>query len=112
MDQMRPNKAPLGIIRLELMTSTTSSLKRSRKFQLEDRLFSLSSVTSPASEEIGMGREDGRSDLGHGRPKGGLGANGQGKPKKGRTGPRDGKKIRLSSDLDLDDEDDLDLSSR
>lgn len=36
----------------------------------------------------------------------------RGKPKKGRTGPRDGKKIRLSSDLDLDDEDDLDLSSR
>lgn len=32
----------------------------------------------------------------------------RGKPKKGRTGPRDGKKFRISNDLDLDDEDDPD----
>ncbi|KAA8527769.1 hypothetical protein F0562_035362 [Nyssa sinensis] len=95
-------------------SKNTANLKRSRKFQPEDRLFSLSSVTSPAAEEQGVGRDDGRSDIGPGRPKGGggLGANGQGKPKKGRTGPRDGRKIRLSSDLDLDDEDDPDLSLR
>ncbi|XP_059632356.1 chromatin modification-related protein eaf6-like [Cornus florida] len=91
----------------------TANLKRSRKFQPEDRLFSLSSVTSPAAEEQGVGRDDGRSDFGPGRPKGGgLGTNGQGKPKKGRTGPRDGRKIRMSGDLDLDDEDDPDLSLR
>ncbi|CAK9160040.1 unnamed protein product [Ilex paraguariensis] len=59
------------------------------------------------AEEIGVGRDDGRPDLGVGRPRGGgLIGNGQGKPKKGRAGQREGKKIRLSSDLDLDDEDD------
>ncbi|XP_050204225.1 uncharacterized protein LOC126654427 isoform X3 [Mercurialis annua] len=46
-------------------------LKRSRKFQPEDRLFSLSSVTSPAAEEQAAGRDDGRSDYGVGRPRGG-----------------------------------------
>ncbi|KAK4357012.1 hypothetical protein RND71_022622 [Anisodus tanguticus] len=82
------------------------SLKRSRKFQLEDRLFSLSSVTSPAAEELGLGREDGRPDPTQGRMRGGgFANNGQGKPKKGRTGPRDGKKFRISNDLDLDDDD-------
>ncbi|PNX59479.1 chromatin modification-related protein MEAF6-like, partial [Trifolium pratense] len=54
------------------------SLKRSRKFQPEDRLFSLSSVTSPAAEELAAGRDDGRSDFGPGRSKGGtIYANGQ-----------------------------------
>lgn len=91
-------------------SKNSTNLKRSRKFQLEDRLFSLSSVTSPAAEELGVGRDDGRSELGPGRPKGGgLTINGQGKPKKGRTGPRDGRKIRMSSDLDLDDDDDPDM---
>lgn len=33
----------------------------------------------------------------------------RGKPKKGRTGQRELKKIRLSSDLDPDEDDDLDL---
>lgn len=36
----------------------------------------------------------------------------RGKPKKGRTAPRDGKRIRPSSEADLDDEDDPDLSLR
>lgn len=36
----------------------------------------------------------------------------RGKPKRGRTGARDGKKVRQSSDLDPDDEDDTDLSLR
>ncbi|KAF7150235.1 hypothetical protein RHSIM_Rhsim02G0037300 [Rhododendron simsii] len=89
----------------------TTNLKKSRKLQPEDRIFSLSSVTSPVAEEQGVGREDGRSDLGQGRPKGvGLATNGQGKPRRGRTGARDGRKIRQSSDLDPDDEDDPDLS--
>ncbi|KAA8548806.1 hypothetical protein F0562_000490 [Nyssa sinensis] len=94
-------------------SKSTANLKRTRKFQLEDRLFSLSSVTSPVADEQGVGRDDGRSNFGPGRPKGswGLSTNGQGKPKRGRTGPRDGKK-KLSSDLDLDDEDDPDLSLR
>ncbi|XP_052189596.1 uncharacterized protein LOC127799527 isoform X4 [Diospyros lotus] len=88
-------------------SKNTTNLKRSRKLQPEDRIFSLSSVTSPVAEEQGVGRDDGRSDVGQGRAKGsGLAANGQGKPKKGRTGPRDAKKIRLSGDPDPDDEDD------
>ncbi|XP_019181341.1 PREDICTED: chromatin modification-related protein MEAF6-like [Ipomoea nil] len=94
-----------------LSTSNRSSnLKRSRKFQLEDRLFSLSSVTSPAAEELGLGREDGKPDQGQGRSKaGGITINGQGKPKKGRTGVRDTKKFRGSNDLDIDDDDDPDM---
>ncbi|OAO97094.1 hypothetical protein AXX17_AT4G16600 [Arabidopsis thaliana] len=38
-------------------SKSTASAKRSRKFQPEDRVFSLSSVTSPAAEELGVGRE-------------------------------------------------------
>ncbi|KAK4573073.1 hypothetical protein RGQ29_031160 [Quercus rubra] len=52
-------------------SKNTAFLKRSRKFQPEDRLFSLSSVTSPAAEELAAGRDDGRSDYGLGRSKGG-----------------------------------------
>ncbi|KAI8574412.1 hypothetical protein RHMOL_Rhmol01G0351600 [Rhododendron molle] len=79
-------------------SKSTTLLKRSRKFQPEDRLFSLSSVTSPAAEEHVVGRDVG-----------GLAANGQGKPKRGRGGPRDAKRIRQSSDADYDYEDDPDL---
>ncbi|CAO2832244.1 unnamed protein product [Amaranthus hypochondriacus] len=62
-------------------SKSTTNMKRSRKFQPEDRIFSLSSVTSPTGEEqIG-----GRDDIGFGRSKGGgLATNGQGKPRKGR----------------------------
>ncbi|PIN14757.1 hypothetical protein CDL12_12613 [Handroanthus impetiginosus] len=90
-------------------SKNTANLKRSRKFQPEDRVFSLSSVTSPAVGELGVGKEDGKSDMVQGRARGagGLASNAQGKPKKGRTGQRDVKKIRLSSDLDPDEEDDL-----
>ncbi|XP_028765501.1 chromatin modification-related protein MEAF6 [Neltuma alba] len=91
-------------------SKNTALLKRSRKFQPEDRLFSLSSVTSPAAEEIAAGRDDGRSDFGPGRSKGGIYANGQGKPKKGRGGPRDAKRLRASSEQDFDYEDDPDLT--
>ncbi|XP_048138727.1 chromatin modification-related protein MEAF6 isoform X3 [Rhodamnia argentea] len=38
-------------------SKSTALLKRSRKFQPEDRLFSLSSVTSPAAEELAGGRD-------------------------------------------------------
>ncbi|XP_024456749.1 uncharacterized protein LOC18099670 isoform X4 [Populus trichocarpa] len=38
-------------------SKNTALLKRSRKFQSEDRLFSLSSVTSPAAEEQAAGRD-------------------------------------------------------
>lgn len=93
-------------------SKSTTNLKRSRKFQPEDRLFSLSSVTSPAVEEHVVGRDDGRSDFGPGRSKGGgTPANGQGKPKKGRTAPRDVKRVR-PSEQEIDDEDDPDLSLR
>ncbi|KAF8006373.1 hypothetical protein BT93_K0618 [Corymbia citriodora subsp. variegata] len=91
-------------------SKSTALLKRSRKFQPEDRLFSLSSVTSPAAEELAGGRDDGRSDLGVGRSKGGIYANGQGKPKKGRPAPRDAKKNR-AAEQDFDYEDDPDLTS-
>ncbi|KAI3841658.1 hypothetical protein MKW92_040730 [Papaver armeniacum] len=81
-------------------TKSTTNLKRSRKFQPEDRLFSLSSVTSPAVEEHMVGR-DGEPII-------------PGKPKKGggRNTPRDIRRIRPSSEHDMDDEDDLDLSLR
>ncbi|CAK7346410.1 unnamed protein product [Dovyalis caffra] len=92
-------------------SKNTALLKRSRKFQPEDRLFSLSSVTSPAAEEQAAGRDDGRSEFGVGRSKGGgIYANGQGKPKKGRGAPRDAKRIRPSADPDFDYDDDQDLT--
>lgn len=79
-------------------SKNTTLLKRSRKFQPEDRLFSLSSTTSPAAEEQAAGRDGGA-----------ILANGQGKPKKGRGGPRDAKRLRQSSEPDFDYEDDADL---
>ncbi|KAH1227463.1 hypothetical protein AAZV13_10G033800 [Glycine max] len=92
-------------------SKNTALLKRSRKFQPEDRLFSLSSVTSPAAEELAAGRDDGRPDYGPGRSKGGgIYANGQGKPKKGRGGAREAKRARASSEQDFDYEDDPDLT--
>ncbi|KAG6774592.1 hypothetical protein POTOM_021952 [Populus tomentosa] len=122
-------------------SKNTALLKRSRKFQPEDRLFSLSSVTSPAgnalciallkdpvsfcaesvcnalkllmlhAEEQAAGRDDGRSEFGVGRSKGGgIYANGQGKPKKGRGASRDSKRIRPSADPDFDYDDDADLT--
>ncbi|KAG7014581.1 Chromatin modification-related protein MEAF6 [Cucurbita argyrosperma subsp. argyrosperma] len=89
-------------------SKSTALLKRSRKFQLEDRLFSLSSVTSPAVWYLYF-RPNGRSDLGPGRSKGGgIYSNGQGKPKKGRPTPRDAKRMRQSSEQDFDYDDDPD----
>ncbi|KAK9991813.1 hypothetical protein SO802_026798 [Lithocarpus litseifolius] len=94
-------------------SKNTTNLKRSRKFQPEDRFFSLSSVTSPAAEELGFGCDDGRSDFGPGRLKGrGFPTNGPGKPKKGRTASRDRKRNRPSTEQDFDDEEDPDLSLR
>ncbi|XP_039027504.1 chromatin modification-related protein MEAF6-like isoform X4 [Hibiscus syriacus] len=90
-------------------SKNTALLKRSRKFQPEDRLFSLSSVTSPAAEEVAAGRDDGKSYYGSaGRPKGGgYFAGGQGKPKKGRA--REAKRPRHSSEPDFDYDDDPDV---
>ncbi|CAI0434408.1 unnamed protein product, partial [Linum tenue] len=91
-------------------SKNTALLKRSKKFQPEDRLFSLSSVTSPAAEEQAVGRDDGKSDFGPGRSRGGgIYANGQGKPKRGRGTPRDAKRIRAAADPDFDYDDDPDL---
>ncbi|KAL5701935.1 hypothetical protein ACHQM5_027217 [Ranunculus cassubicifolius] len=83
-------------------SKSTANLKRSRKFQPEDRLFSLSSVTSPAVEE----HIDGRSDF-RMKGAGSLSFSGPGKPRKaGRPGPRDVKRYRPSSEQDMDDDDD------
>ncbi|EOA17550.1 hypothetical protein CARUB_v10005909mg [Capsella rubella] len=92
-------------------SKSSASAKRSRKFQPEDRVFSLSSVTSPAAEELGVGREDGRAELGPGRSKGGL-STAQGKPKKGRgqSIAREAKRSRPSTEPDYEDEDDPDLN--
>ncbi|XP_050204224.1 uncharacterized protein LOC126654427 isoform X2 [Mercurialis annua] len=92
-------------------SKNTALLKRSRKFQPEDRLFSLSSVTSPAAEEQAAGRDDGRSDYGVGRPRGGgIYGSGPGKPKRGRGGPRDTKRVRPAADPDFEYDDDPDLA--
>ncbi|GMH27978.1 hypothetical protein Nepgr_029821 [Nepenthes gracilis] len=88
-------------------SKSTTLLKRSRKFQPEDRLFSLSSITSPAADDQTIGREDGRLDSGPGRYKG-SGILGPGKPKKGRGAARDGRRIR-PADQDFDYEDDPDM---
>ncbi|XVF71996.1 hypothetical protein PTKIN_Ptkin12aG0085600 [Pterospermum kingtungense] len=90
-------------------SKNTALLKRSRKFQPEDRLFSLSSITSPAAEEVAAGRDDGKSYYGANRSKaGGYFANGQGKPKKGRG--REAKRMRHSSEPDFDYDDDPDVT--
>ncbi|GAB4841717.1 hypothetical protein Ancab_022439 [Ancistrocladus abbreviatus] len=89
-------------------SKSTTLLKRSRKFQPEDRLFSLSSISSPAAEDQAIGREDGKLDSGPGRYRGGALGNGQGKPKKGRGAARDGRRIR-PADQDFDYEDDPDM---
>ncbi|XP_024382205.2 uncharacterized protein [Physcomitrium patens] len=90
----------------------SGNLKRPRKFQPEDRLFSLSSVTSPVVEELsGGGRDaDGKLDSGGpGRSKSnGLFVNGPGKQKRGRTGPREGKRIKQVTDHGQDEEDEVD----
>ncbi|XP_057517643.1 uncharacterized protein LOC130798603 [Amaranthus tricolor] len=89
-------------------SKSTTMLKRSRKFQPEDRLFSLSSITSPAAEDQALGREDGRLDSGPGRYRGvGVLGHGQGKPKKGR-GAREGKRIKHNDqDFDYDDDNEM-----
>eukprot|EP00897_Mesotaenium_endlicherianum_P006979 jgi/Mesen1/6309/ME000325S05434 len=98
-------------------TKSNSSSKRPRKFQAEDRVFSLSSMSSPASEESNMGRDpEGRLEGGGGagqtRLKGAsTPAIGPGKhqtqQKRGRTAPRDGKRMRIANEYD-DDDDELD----
>ncbi|GFP84642.1 chromatin modification-related protein meaf6 [Phtheirospermum japonicum] len=55
-------------------SKSTTLLKRSMKFQPKDRLFSLSSVTSPAAKEVARDS--------------GVSANGPGKSKKGRAPER------------------------
>ncbi|CAI0558986.1 unnamed protein product [Linum tenue] len=89
-------------------SKNSSNLKRSRKLQAEDRLFSLSSVTSPAAEELGIGRDVPRfqmyeNDL----LKWSLQSLFRGKPKKGRTpmGTRDAKKLRPTNEAEFDEED-------
>ncbi|GLT61859.1 hypothetical protein SLA2020_345340 [Shorea laevis] len=84
------------------------------KFQPEDRLFSLSSVTSSVlCCNFPVSMLYGRSDISPGRPKvGAMPANDQVSQKKGRTltTPRDGRRIRQSSEPNFDDEDDPDMS--
>ncbi|KAL9264791.1 Chromatin modification-related protein [Drosera capensis] len=83
-------------------SKTATLMKRSRKFQPEDRLFSLSSITSPAAEDHVLGRDDSAPS----RHKGsGMFRHGPGKPKKGRWAAR---RIR-QTDPDFDYEDDPDL---
>lgn len=85
-----------------------NNLKRPRKFQPEDRIFSLSSITSPAVEEEGVGRDD----IATARTKGGgLPASGGGKPRKGRLAPKDGRRLKLSSEQHVQNEDDAELGN-
>ncbi|BBN03009.1 chromatin modification-related protein EAF6 [Marchantia polymorpha subsp. ruderalis] len=97
-------------------SKNAGNLKRSRKFQPEDRLFSLSSVTSPAVEENNAGREnDGRPEGTLGRNKSGVGlsSNGPGKQaKRGRTVPREGKRIKQGNEQEPEEDEDLDLVPR
>ncbi|KAK1355770.1 Histone H4 acetyltransferase [Heracleum sosnowskyi] len=106
-------------------TKSTNLLKRSRKFGPEDRLFSLSSITSPAVLVEG-GIQDvmiyldasfacealtlklQAEEHAAARDAGGLLANGQGKPKRGRW-PRDGRRSKQSSEPDFDYDDDPDV---
>ncbi|KAL3679613.1 hypothetical protein R1sor_022569 [Riccia sorocarpa] len=97
-------------------SKNSGNVKRSRKFQPEDRLFSLSSVTSPAVEENAAGREnDGRVDgvLGRSKSGQGLSANGPGKQaKRGRTTPREGKRVKQANELDPEEDEDPELVPR
>ncbi|PPR88217.1 hypothetical protein GOBAR_AA32478 [Gossypium barbadense] len=79
---------------LSSSNKNTALSKRSRKFQPEDRLFSLSSVASPVAEEIATAR-DGEPVI-------------CGKPKKGRG--REAKKMRHFSEPDYDYDDDPDVT--
>ncbi|CAM6127590.1 unnamed protein product [Calypogeia fissa] len=94
-------------------SKNAGNLKRSRKFQPEDRLFSLSSVTSPAVEENAAGRDaDGRADGVLGRNKAGNLSNGPGKQKRGRTVPREGKRIKQANEQEPEEEEDLEVVPR
>ncbi|KAH9729400.1 Histone acetyltransferase subunit NuA4-domain-containing protein [Citrus sinensis] len=79
----------------------------SKKAKLQEELNNI----EKQAEEQAIGREDGRSDFGPGRSKGGgIYGNGQGKPKKGRGASRDAKRYRHSSeDFDYDDDPDVTL---
>eukprot|EP00850_Spirogloea_muscicola_P006189 SM000029S10484 [mRNA] locus=s29:311347:312706:- [translate_table: standard] len=99
-------------------TKNASNTKRPRKFQPEDRLFSLSSVTSPAVKEKEAGLQL------EGRPEAAVAgsrlkvsttpSNGPNKQqqKRGRTGPRDGKRIRTSTEAAAEETDELDAYLR
>ncbi|TYI75051.1 hypothetical protein E1A91_D07G248200v1 [Gossypium mustelinum] len=80
---------------LSSSNKNTALSKRSRKFQPEDRLFSLSSVASPVAEEVATAR-DGEPVIC------------RGKPKKGRG--REAKKMRHFSEPDYDYDDDPDVT--
>lgn len=88
------------------------NLKRPKKFQPEDRLFSLSSVTSPAVEEKEAGQQlEGRAaepvSQAPRSKAAALPANGPGKHhnKRNRSGPREGKRMKQASELEAEEED-------
>eukprot|EP00850_Spirogloea_muscicola_P010698 SM000064S19720 [mRNA] locus=s64:162297:163660:+ [translate_table: standard] len=132
-------------------TKNASNTKRPRKFQPEDRLFSLSSVTSPAlqlqccgnaglavmwraiaSSSAAEGSElqtifslpSPEPSMTRGRPEAAVAgsrlkvsttpSNGPNKQqqKRGRTGPRDGKRIRTSTEAAAEETDELDAYLR